>query len=254
MLQPIAHLLSKQRNILGSTSPRRRALLESIGLNFEIIDSGFNEQLLRDKFSHPCEYVKENAKQKAIHVYKKLADAGETADLIIGADTVVTFQESIYEKPKDKEDAFQMLTKLSGNWHTVFTGVALVTNSTSPHSSAALTTINNPSSTTTTTTITTTTSSTTTTSNACSNKDDNGNGDDYVVTTFHEATDVYICQLTPNIINSYIETGEPMDKAGGYAIQGIGATLIESIKGDYFNVVGLPLHRLTKELYHMYSE
>ncbi|XP_015784481.1 uncharacterized protein LOC107362014 [Tetranychus urticae] len=232
MLQPIAHILSKQRNILGSTSVRRRALLESIGFNFEIIDSGFNEQLLRDKFSHPCEYVKENAKQKAIHVYKKLADAGETADLIIGADTVVTFQESIYEKPKDKEDAFQTLTKLSGNWHTVFTGVALVTNSTSPP--------------------TTTLGSS---SNASSNKDDNGgNGDDFVVTTFHEATDVYICQLTPNIINSYIETGEPMDKAGSYAIQGIGATLIESIKGDYSNVVGLPLHRLTKELYHMYSE
>jgi len=185
--------------------------------------------LLRDEFSHPCEYVKENAKQKAIHAHKKLASTGDRADLIIGADTVVTFQDQIFEKPKDEEDALNILTKLSGNWHTVFTGVALITYPGTPQSGD-------------------------------SNQDHNsarmdGNSqDDYMVTTFHEATEVYICQLTQNIIKSYIETGEPMDKAGAYAIQGIGATLIESIKGDYFNVVGLPLHRLTKELYHLYSE
>lgn len=199
MLQPIAHILSKQRNVLGSSSPRRRDLLQSIGLNFEIIDSGFNEQLLRDKFSHPCEYVKENAKQKAIHCQKKLFNAGERADLIIGADTVVTFQDLIYEKPKNKEDAFNMLTKLSGNWHTVFTGVALIT-----HFNAH--------------------SENTNSNSTCSRMDSSGLGsgelsDDYVVTTFHEATEVYISQLTPNIIKSYIETNEPMDKAGEFDVE-----------------------------------
>ncbi|XP_074604557.1 dTTP/UTP pyrophosphatase [Brevipalpus obovatus] len=232
MLQPIAHILGKQNNVLASTSPRRHSLLESIGLKFKVIDSGFNEQLIRDKFSHPCEYVKENAKQKAIHAHKKLLATGDRADLIIGADTVVTFQDQIFEKPKDEEDALNILTKLSGNWHTVFTGVALITY---PSSSQA--------------------------TGGDSNQDQNsarmdgdGSGDDFMVTTFHEATEVYICQMTKNIIKSYIETGEPMDKAGAYGIQGIGATLVESIKGDYFNVVGLPLHRLTKELYHLYSE
>lgn len=195
MLQPIVHILNKQRNVLGSSSPRRRDLLQSIGLNFEIIDSGFNEKLLRDKFSHPCEYVKENAKQKAIHVQKKLSEGGERADLIISADTVVTFQDNIFEKPKDKDDAISMLEKLSGNWHTVFTGVALIT-----HFNAQSESNQN-------------------TNTTCSRMDSSGPergdmSDDFVVTTFHEATEVYVCQLTPNIIRSYIDTEEPMDKAG----------------------------------------
>lgn len=239
MLQPIAYILAKQRNILASSSPRRSALLKSIGLNFEIIKSEFNEDLLKENFSHPCEYVKENAKQKAIHVWNQLNTSDQKADLVIGADTIVTLGDTIYEKPKDSEDAFNMLSKLSGQWHTVFTGVALVTNG----ESQTIADQDDP-----------------LFSKQHETQEESLIGQDltslqeYVVTTFHEATDVYIAQLTPNIIKSYIETGEPMDKAGAYAIQGIGSTLIEQIKGDFFNVVGLPLHRLSKELYHMYSE
>ena len=77
---------------------------------------------------------------------------------------------------------------------------------------------------------------------------------DFVVTTFHEATDVNVTEMSQQIIRSYIETGEPFDKAGAYGIQGIGGSLIEGIRGDYFNVMGLPLHRLCKELFHMYSD
>lgn len=185
----------------------------------EIVTSNFIEDLDKDKFSHPCEYVKENAKQKAVEVWKRLSsrDVDARPDLVIGADTVVTLDEMIYEKPRDSDDAFRMLSKLSGQKHTVFTGVALVTPAPPDQTSG-------------------------------------DSRDDFVVTTFHEGTDVVMTELSENLIRKYIETGEPYDKAGGYAIQGIGGSLIEGIRGDYFNVMGLPLHRLCKELYHMFSD
>lgn len=220
MLEPIRHILAAQRNVLASGSPRRREILNSVGLSMEIVTSNFIENLDKDTFSHPCEYVKENAKQKAVEVWKRLAsrDVDTRPDLVIGADTVVTLDETIYEKPRDSEDAFRMLSKLSGQKHTVFTGVALVT----PAPPDQITS-----------------------SDA---------SDDFVVTTFHEGTDVVMTELSETLIRKYIETGEPFDKAGGYAIQGIGGSLIEGIRGDYFNVMGLPLHRLCKELYHMFSD
>jgi septum formation protein len=218
MLEPIRHILLKQRNVLASGSPRRREILASVGLPVEVMTSNFIENLDKDSFSHPCEYVKENAKQKAVEVWKRLAASSPECrpDLVIGADTVVTMDEVIYEKPRDSADAFAILTKLSGQKHTVFTGVALVT---AGHTDKSEETAH-----------------------------------DYVVTTFHEATDVTMTEMSAQIISSYIETGEPFDKAGAYGIQGIGGSLIEGIRGDYFNVMGLPLHRLCKELFHMYSD
>lgn len=233
MLEPIRHILLKQRNILASGSPRRREILASIGLPVDIITSNFIENLDKDSFSHPCEYVKENAKQKAVEVWKRLIESEvKKPDLVIGADTVVTMDEVIYEKPSDASHAFAMLKKLSGRKHTVYTGVALVT-----PLSASLESLG----------------------------DDGGSIPiippsspkeciDYVVTTFHEATDVMMTEMSDSIIQGYIETGEPFDKAGGYGIQGIGGSLIEGIRGDYFNVMGLPLHRLCRELFHMYSD
>ncbi len=234
MLEPIRHILSRQRNVLASCSSRRKEILSCVGLNFEIISSNFEENLDKQSFSHPIEYVKENAKQKAISVWKQLVSKGSKSDLIIGCDTVVTLEGVIYEKPKDTEDAIDMLTKVSGKTHTVFTGVALVTN-------ANNTNINtNP------------------LGGDCGpsqpSQQTSSDGEDYVVTTFHESTDVYITELNESIIKSYVNTGEPMDKAGAYGIQGIGGTIVESIKGDFYNVMGLPLHRLAKELYHMYIE
>lgn len=239
MLEPIRHILLKQRNILASGSPRRREILTSIGLPHEVLPSNFIEDLDASSFSHPCEYVKENAKQKAMEVWKRLVLTGDPdaqPHLVIGADTVVTMDETIFEKPKDKEDAFSMLSKLSGQKHTVFTGVALITRSPvapggdaasafgggGPHQTSGQTT--------------------------------GLDQDSFVVTTFHEATDVMMTQMSPALIKAYVESGEPMDKAGSYAIQGIGGTLIEGIRGDYYNVVGLPVHRLCQELYHMYND
>lgn len=233
MLEPIRHILMKQRNILASGSPRRREILQSVGFPVDIVTSHFIENLDKDSFSHPCEYVKENAKQKAVEVWKRLMETGSSRnpDLVIGADTVVTMDEVIYEKPNDAKDAFNMLSKLSGQKHTVFTGIALVTPlqpTQPPVDLERAIPIIPPSS-----------------PKECI---------DYVVTTFHEATDVTMTEMTDQIIQAYIETREPFEKAGGYGIQGIGGSLIEGIRGDYFNVMGLPLHRLCKELYHMYSD
>lgn len=232
MLEPIRHILLKQRNILASGSPRRREILASVGLPVDVIPSEFIENLDKESFSHPCEYVKENAKQKAVEVWKRLMETDiRKPDLVIGADTVVTLDEVIYEKPNDARDAFNMLSKLSGQKHTVFTGVALVTPLQASQQQATderSIPIIPPSS--------------------------PKESVDFVVTTFHEATDVTMTEMSDSIIQGYIETGEPFDKAGGYGIQGIGGSLIEGIRGDYFNVMGLPLHRLCKELFHMYSD
>ncbi|KAH9422365.1 hypothetical protein DERP_003040 [Dermatophagoides pteronyssinus] len=257
MLEPIRHIISRQRNILASSSIRRKEILQSVQFNFEIIRPEFEENLDKNSFTHPCEYVKENAKQKALSVWRQLArnnnddDNNNVADLVIGCDTVVTLDEKIYEKPKDDSDAIRMLMKLSGRTHTVFTGVALITRSKSISSSTLTTNIADQQQ-------QQQTLSTTMAIQPQQMKKSSSllciDGDDYLVTTFHEATDVTISEMDKTIIESYVKTGEPLDKAGSYGIQGIGATLIESIRGDYFNVVGLPLHRLAKELYYMYTE
>lgn len=242
MLEPIRHIISKQRIVLASGSPRRHDLLKMIGLNFEIEISTFAEDLDKNSFSHPCEYVKENAKRKAIEVWQRLSQqssANDTSkpDLVIGADTVVTLYDEIIEKPRDEEDAYDMLKKLSGQKHTVFTGVALVTKTKqkpyqmkvpeSPNTSAL-----NQSA-----------------QSAVIDFSRPEDKKDHLVTTFHESTDVTFSDLDDDIIRSYIATGEPMDKAGAYGIQSHGATLIEQIRGDFYNVVGMPLHRFCRELY-----
>ncbi|XP_054153368.1 probable bifunctional dTTP/UTP pyrophosphatase/methyltransferase protein [Oppia nitens] len=236
MLEPIRHILQRQRVVLASSSERRKQILSGIGIEFEAISSNFAENLPKESFSHPIEYVKENAKQKAIDVWKQLANNDHKADLVIGSDTVVTLDDHIFEKPKDKDDAIHMLSRLSANKHTVYTGVALVTHSTQTGGGSG-------------STLTPSQPSTSGDAN-----DDNEDNENYVVTTFHESTDVFMTEMSDQMIKLYVNSGEPMDKAGAYGIQGIGATLVESIRGDYFNVVGLPLHRLCKELYYMYIE
>lgn len=279
MLEPIRHILSKQRIILASSSPRRLEILKTIGLKFEVETSNFQENLDKHSFSHPCEYVKENAKQKAIEVWNRLSSksftpssSGQTdnnssscPDLVIGADTVVTLYDEIMEKPKDEEDAFEMLKKLSGLKHTVFTGVALVTKTKeSPQAkkqaSSQPTSLESPN----TNQFSSGTQSLDQSSIAThqqqqqqhKHKQQNSSNDtkDYLVTTFHESTDVTMAELNDDIIKGYIATGEPFDKAGAYAIQCNGATLVEQIKGDYYNVVGMPLHRLCRELYILHCD
>ncbi|KAL5011886.1 hypothetical protein ScPMuIL_010437 [Solemya velum] len=213
MLQPLMNVLKTKRIILASGSPRRKQILTNIGLKFEIESSSFEENLDKSLFPEPPQYAVENAFQKTMEVARRLSSDPNPPDLLIGADTIVTMDGVIYEKPRDEEDAFNMLSRFSGRQHTVYTGLVLATPESNP----------------------------------------GPNGDKFRVSKFYESTDVIMAQMTPELIRQYIATGEPMDKAGGYGIQGLGGTLVAGIKGDYFNVMGFPLHRFAKELVQIYE-
>ena len=194
--------------ILASQSPRRKELLEQIGLEFEICPARGEEIITK---TIPEEVVMELSKQKAEEVAAMVSSYSENhreittpSDiLVIGADTVVAYDGKILGKPKDEADAKAMLTMLSGNTHSVFTGVTLVL------------------------------------------IDKSGRAGELV---FYEKTDVKMHEMSEVEIDRYIATGEPMDKAGSYAIQGKCAIHVEKIDGDYNNVVGLPITRIYQEL------
>ncbi|XP_052795958.1 probable bifunctional dTTP/UTP pyrophosphatase/methyltransferase protein [Mya arenaria] len=208
MLQPILKSLNSKRIVLASSSPRRKTLLQNIGLKFEVIPSNFEENLKKDTFSSPLAYVNETAKQKMLDVVHRLYKQDSPPDLIIGADTIVTMENEIFEKPASREHAVQILSRLSGRSHRVFTSVVLATPS----------------------------------------EADPG----YALVQFHAETEVNMGDLAPEIIQAYVDTGEPMDKAGGYGIQALGCNLISGINGDYFNVIGFPLHQFSKELLKLF--
>ncbi len=196
------------RIILASASPRRKELLEQIGIEFEICPAKGEEVITK---TLPEEVVMELSKQKAEEIASMVLSFEEnhkeittpTDILVIGADTVVAHQGKILGKPKDEADAKHMLRALSGNTHSVFTGVTLVL------------------------------------------IDKQGRCGEVV---FYEKTDVTMHTMSEKEIEHYVATGEPMDKAGAYGIQGKCAIYIEKIEGDYNNVVGLPISRLYQEL------
>ena len=196
------------RIILASASPRRKELLEQMGILFEICPAKGEEIITK---TLPQEVVMELSKQKAEEVASMIRSYEEqhkeiitpTDILVIGADTVVAHEEKILGKPKDEEDAKRMLRSLSGATHSVFTGVTIVF------------------------------------------MDKNGRCGERV---FYEKTDVTMHQMSEMEIERYVATGEPMDKAGAYGIQGKCAIYIEKIEGDYNNVVGLPISHLYQEL------
>ncbi|GFR61504.1 Maf protein [Elysia marginata] len=219
MLQPFIHVLNAQRIVLASGSPRRKQILENIGLKIEVIPSTFEENLDKTKLS-PADYVVQTATHKTEEVAKRLAAGGTLPDLIIGADTVVSQGQEIFEKPKDKDDAVRILSQLSNCSHTVYTGVVLFVPSTS----------------------------------LLMSKGSQVLGGTYRCTSFVDSTAVHMANLPQDVIKAYIETGEPMDKAGAYGIQAIGGTLVQKINGDYFNVMGFPLPRFAQEIASLYGE
>ena len=179
--------------ILASQSPRRRELLERMGLTgFRVISPDVDENLGEEL--PPAELVSRLSRRKAGAV---AAQAGPDT-LVIAADTVVALEGAVLGKPADQREAFAMLSALSGNRHYVYSGLTVI------------------------------------------------QGDR--VATQHECTTVTFRELEPEEISHYIATGEPMDKAGAYGIQGLGAMLVSGIEGDYFNVVGLPIFRLSRIL------
>lgn len=181
--------------ILASKSPRRVEILEKIVKEFEVVQSNFDENTI--DFKGDIEkYVKDLSRNKAIEVSKRLNEPS----IVIAADTVVFQDGKVLEKPENEEDAFSMLSSLSGNTHKVYSGICLI------------------------------------------------NTYDDTVVTDCDCTEVRFSELNPRQIRNYINSGEPMDKAGAYGIQGLGGAFVEGIKGCYYNVMGLPLNKLYKAL------
>jgi septum formation protein len=185
--------MNTKQLILASSSPRRRELLSGLKLEFVVYPSDDNEDVPIGTL--PIEMVEMLSLRKAQSIQNKFKSG-----IIIGSDTIVVLGDEILGKPKGHAEAHAMLTKLQGNVHTVFTGVAII---------------------------------------------DVDSGE-YKVS--HNRTHVKMKSLTDEKINRYIATGEPADKAGAYAIQGFGATIVEGIEGDYFTVVGLPVGLLAEML------
>ncbi len=177
--------------ILASASPRRQELLKNVFAEFKVEPSNAEENVPKDvSAENTAEYL---AKIKAEAVASAYPD-----DMVIGADTCVVVDSKILGKPKDIDDARQMLRLLSGRTHKVITGCAVVKEG--------------------------------------------------ATTSFSVETEVEFYPLDMDEIEEYIKTSEPYDKAGGYGIQGKASLFVKGIRGDYYNVVGLPLAELNKRL------
>uniref|UniRef100_A0A668A381 Acetylserotonin O-methyltransferase-like n=1 Tax=Myripristis murdjan TaxID=586833 RepID=A0A668A381_9TELE len=213
VLNPVISKLTGKLVVLASASPRRLEILTNVGLRFEVVPSWFKETLDKSLFKAPQEYAVETAKQKALEVAKRMPFKHlKTPDIVIGADTIVTVDGLILEKPVDKHDAYKMLSRLSGKEHSVFTGVAIV---------------------------------------LCHDKENEEI--DYQMIDFYEETKVKFADLSEDMLWEYINSGEPMDKAGGYGIQALGGMLVEYVHGDFLNVVGFPLNHFCKQLDLIYN-
>lgn len=184
---------------LASSSPRRKELLTQAGIEFSVISPQCDETA---DIKLPDELVEELSRRKSqagLEMLRKMPEVPADS-IVIGADTVVAYDGIILGKPKDNNNAFNMLKMLSGNTHEVYTGVTISYMDGRPSK------------------------------------------------TFSERTEVTFYELSDKEIEDYINTAEPMDKAGSYGIQGYGAILVEKINGDYFNIVGLPIARLVRLL------
>jgi septum formation protein len=178
--------------LLASTSPQRRAILQQLGLPFEVVAPRYVEGDGGPE-RPPAELVREHAREKARSVA-----GGAGGGPVLGVDTVVACGGQVYGKPVDAGEAAEMLARLGGETHEVVSGLCLATPG-------------------------------------------------WEVLE-HDVTQVTFRRLTPRDIAGYVSTGEWVGRAGGYAIQGRGATLVRRIDGDYLNVVGLPAALLVRVL------
>lgn len=179
--------MSTLRVILASQSPRRRELLNLVGIAHEVQPADIDESYVGGE--RPREHAERLAREKTAVIAAREPDA-----LVIGSDTIVVVDGDVLGKPVDELDAVRMLARLAGRSHVVVTAVAV------------------------------------------SWRGETRSAVEEVGVTFHP--------MTRAEIDAYIATGEPMDKAGAYGIQGYGATIVERIDGDYFAVMGLPLGRM----------
>ncbi|CAH0346347.1 Maf family protein [Bacillus sp. CECT 9360] len=179
------------RLILASSSPRRKELLQFLQIPFQTIHANVDESI--DSGLTAEEAVQDLALRKAANIATEHKES-----CVIGSDTIVVVDGEILGKPIDRADAKKTLELLSGRTHSVYTGVAIIS--------------------------------------------------DKNRTVFAEKTEVTFWELSDEEIETYLETGEPFDKAGSYGIQGYGSLLVKGITGDYYTVMGLPVARLSREL------
>lgn len=201
--------MNNKKIILASGSPRRKELLSQIGLSFTVRVSEADEHTEETK---PEKLVCILSERKALAVWDELTEEEKKESILIGADTVVAVDDRILGKPADETEAFQMIKLLQGRSHQVYTGVTILRH-------GGLRPLEEGTST-------------------CSIQKKQ----------FFEKTDVLVYPMSEDEITAYVKTGEPLDKAGAYGIQGSFAAYIQGINGDYSNVVGLPVGRLYHEL------
>lgn len=179
--------------VLASASPRRRELLERLGLALVCLPANIEEGNRRAHES-PAAYVVRLAREKAAAVRARARELG--AHALLAADTIVDLEGDVLEKPADRADALRLLSRLEGRWHRVWTGLCVTLLR------------------------------------------------DEREVWGTEMSEVHFTGLSGEDRERYVDTGEPMDKAGAYGIQGYGGLFVPEIRGDYFNVMGLPLARL----------
>ncbi len=188
------------RLILASESPRRREIMDIMGISYEIKPANVIEEV---EETDPSRMVQALASKKVKYIVDNLETDQDT--IIIGADTMVFCHGQALGKPKDKKDAVRMLQLLSGDVHEVYTGVYIIIRK----------------------------------------------GAEEIPVSFAVSTRVNVQPLTSGQIDDYIESGEPMDKAGAYAIQGRFGIFISSIEGEYNNIVGLPIAHIYRRLWEL---
>jgi septum formation protein len=185
--------------ILASSSPRRVELIQKLHLPFEV-QKAFGEELTSE--TEPAKYAMSLAREKALEVYNRLSNIPRSAKkdslFVLGADTIVVHEGQILGKPSDEEDAFEMLSSLSGKTHEVYTGVAFVFD-----------------------------------------RIDGSKAAEPVIVSFFDKTEVTFNELSADEIRAYISTGDPLDKAGAYGIQGDFSIHVSGVKGNFENVIGL---------------
>ena len=184
MITDNGKMINLPKLILASGSPRRAEILTSVGWEFEKVVADIDETEFVGE--NPADYVQRLAKEKA-----EVVAANYSERMVLGADTTVVIDNQIIGKPVDLDDARRMLRLLSGNWHEVLTGVAVVQNGSTK--------------------------------------------------VGLQNTRVKFVELSESAIEFLVRFGEPLDKAGAYAVQAQAALFIEGIEGDYWNVVGLPI-------------
>ena len=214
--------------VLASGSQRRRELLTMCGYDYEIIVSNADETIDEND---PESFVRALSFRKAKEVFDRLFEAGRRDFAVIGSDTVVAFQKEggtkpvIIGKPKDAEDAARILSMLSGKTHRVFTGVSVIADI-PDENVAAQCSIREKAE----------------IQTECSIQEK------AEIQTECSITEVTFETLSPDEITDYVNSGDPLDKAGSYGIQGPFGMFVREIRGNYFTVIGMPIPVLYKML------